>query len=100
MTLGILGTKLGMTQIFDGETGAAIPVTVVKAGPCRVTQVKTQETDGYVAIQIGYGELKDKKTETKHKRRKRSQQIFNQPRGRTPQKSRCTTSKAFERISS
>lgn len=61
MTLGILGTKLGMTQIFDMETGLAIPVTVVQAGPCKVTQVKTQETDGYVAVQIGYGELKDKK---------------------------------------
>lgn len=61
MTLGILGTKLGMTQIFDAETGLAIPVTVVQAGPCKVTQIKTKETDGYVAIQIGYGELKDKK---------------------------------------
>lgn len=61
MTLGILGTKLGMTQIFEAETGKAIPVTVVQAGPCRVTQIKTKENDGYVAIQIGYGELKDKK---------------------------------------
>ena len=61
MTLGILGTKLGMTQIFHSKTGVAIPVTVVQAGPCKVTQIKTKDTDGYTAIQIGYGELKDRK---------------------------------------
>lgn len=60
MSLGILGTKLGMTQIFDSETGLAIPVTVVQAGPCTVTQVKTESTDGYNAIQIGYKEVKEK----------------------------------------
>lgn len=60
MSLGILGTKLGMTQIFDGESGAAIPVTVVQAGPCTVTQIKTAETDGYTSVQIGYGEVKEK----------------------------------------
>lgn len=60
MSLGILGTKLGMTQVFDPETGAAIPVTVVQAGPCTVTQVKTSETDGYVSVQIGYGAVKEK----------------------------------------
>ena len=60
MAVGILGTKLGMTQIFDQETGLAIPVTVVEAGPCTVTQVKTSETDGYSAIQIGYGQVKEK----------------------------------------
>ncbi|GCL34963.1 MAG: 50S ribosomal protein L3 [Sphaerospermopsis kisseleviana] len=59
MSVGILGTKLGMTQIFD-EAGVAIPVTVIKAGPCTVTQVKTQQTDGYSAIQVGYGEVKPK----------------------------------------
>lgn len=59
MSVGILGTKLGMTQVFDDE-GRAIPVTVVQAGPCTVTQVKTQETDGYSAIQIGYGEVAQK----------------------------------------
>lgn len=53
----ILGTKLGMTQIFD-EASRAIPVTVVKAGPVHVTQVKTMKTDGYNAIQIAYGEAK------------------------------------------
>jgi large subunit ribosomal protein L3 len=59
VSVGILGTKLGMTQIFD-EAGVAIPVTVIKAGPCTVTQVKTQQTDGYSAIQVGYGEVKPK----------------------------------------
>ena len=53
----ILGQKLGMTQVFDDEA-RAIPVTVVKAGPVHVVQIKTMETDGYDAIQISYGELK------------------------------------------
>ncbi|MBF2018609.1 MAG: 50S ribosomal protein L3 [Hydrococcus sp. C42_A2020_068] len=60
MALGILGTKLGMTQIFDQETGIAIPVTVVQAGPCPITQIKTPETDGYNSIQVGYQEVKEK----------------------------------------
>src|ERR671917_2649140 len=51
---GILGRKIGMTQVFD-ENGRAIPVTVVEAGPCRVAQVKTPETDGYTAIQLAFG---------------------------------------------
>jgi len=59
VAVGILGTKLGMTQIFD-ETGKAVPVTVVQAGPCTVTQVKTPQTDGYSAIQVGYGETTTK----------------------------------------
>ncbi len=59
MAVGILGTKLGMTQVFD-EAGKAIPVTVVQAGPCTVTQIKTKQTDGYSAIQVGYGEVKPK----------------------------------------
>lgn len=50
----LLGTKIGMTQIL-GEDGATIPVTLIQAGPCTVTQVKTVETDGYAAVQIGYG---------------------------------------------
>jgi len=53
VTLGILGKKVGMTQIFDGD-GRAIPVTVVQAGPCPVTQLKTKATDGYSAIQLGF----------------------------------------------
>lgn len=59
MSVGILGTKLGMTQVFD-ETGKAIPVTVIHAGPCTITQVKTDATDGYVAIQLGYQEVSQK----------------------------------------
>ena len=60
VSIGILGTKVGMTQVFDRETGNAIPVTVVQAGPCVVTQIKTKETDGYSSIQVGYGEVKEK----------------------------------------
>ncbi len=55
-----LGKKLGMTQIFS-EEGAAIPVTVIEAGPMVVTQIKTEETDGYNAVQIGFGEIKEHK---------------------------------------
>ena len=54
---GILGRKIGMTQVFD-EAGRAVPVTVVEAGPCRVAQVKTPETDGYTAIQLAFGAAK------------------------------------------
>ncbi|ELR98836.1 50S ribosomal protein L3 [Gloeocapsa sp. PCC 73106] len=60
MSIGILGTKLGMTQIFDQEAGTAIPVTVVQAGPCKVTLIKTKLTDGYDSIQLGYQEVKEK----------------------------------------
>ena len=57
---GILGTKLGMTQIFD-EENRVVPVTVVEAGPCVVTQIRAAETDGYSAIQIAYGEIDPRK---------------------------------------
>ncbi|KQB87376.1 50S ribosomal protein L3 [Corynebacterium lowii] len=57
---GILGTKLGMTQVFD-EQNRVVPVTVVEAGPCVVTQIRTIETDGYNAIQIAYGEIDPRK---------------------------------------
>jgi len=59
MKKAILGTKIGMTQIFD-EDGKVIPVTVILAGPCTVVQKKTVETDGYDAIQVGYGDVKEK----------------------------------------
>jgi large subunit ribosomal protein L3 len=59
VSVGILGTKLGMTQVFD-EVGKAIPVTVVQAGPCTITQIKTKQTDGYEAIQVGFKEVKPK----------------------------------------
>ena len=55
----ILGTKVGMTQIF-AEDGALIPVTVIQAGPCFVTQIKTVENDGYSAVQVGFVDMKDK----------------------------------------
>ena len=55
----ILGKKVGMTQIFD-ENGVVIPVTVIEAGPCVVAQVKTLENDGYEAVQLGFGEIKEK----------------------------------------
>ena len=60
MKKAILGTKVGMTQIF-GENGELIPVTVVLAGPCTVVQKKTTETDGYEAVQVGFGDVKEKK---------------------------------------
>ena len=57
MIQGFLGKKIGMTQIFR-EDGRVVPVTVISAGPCVVTQIKTKETDGYEAVQLGYGEVK------------------------------------------
>jgi large subunit ribosomal protein L3 len=57
---GILGTKLGMTQVFN-ETGQVVPVTVVQAGPCVVTAVRTPDNDGYSAVQIGFGEINPRK---------------------------------------
>ena len=60
MKKAIIGKKVGMTQIFD-ESGKVIPVTVVEAGPCVVTQKKTVETDGYTAVQLGFGDVADKK---------------------------------------
>ena len=55
---GIIGRKLGMTQIFE-ENGTVVPVTVIEAGPCPVVQVRTQEKDGYAAVQLGFGKQKD-----------------------------------------
>jgi len=59
VSVGLLGNKIGMTQIFD-ESGNIIPVTILKVGPCIVTQIKTQLKDGYNAIQIGYGNISSK----------------------------------------
>jgi len=59
VSIGLLGNKIGMTQIFD-EFGNIIPVTILKAGPCIVTQIKTNLRDGYNAIQIGYGNVSNK----------------------------------------
>lgn len=84
---GLLGIKLGMTQVFD-EQGVVTPVTIVQAGPCFVTQVKTQDTDGYTAIQVGFGEVSEKrltngqkghlgllKTDKNHPQRKKNKGI-------------------------
>lgn len=60
MIKGILGEKIGMTQIYSDD-GRAIPVTVVKAGPCKVVQIKTAEKDGYEAVQLGFDKIKEKK---------------------------------------
>lgn len=57
----ILGRKVGMTQVFDPESGRATPVTVIKAGPCWVTAVKTREADGYDAVQLGFEEVPERK---------------------------------------
>ncbi len=59
MSIGILGKKLGMSQFFDDQ-GRAVPVTLIEAGPCRVTQLKTSETDGYSAVQLGFGTSREK----------------------------------------
>nr|AQX45129.1 50S ribosomal protein L3 [Paulinella micropora] len=59
MSIGILGKKLGMSQFFDKE-GRSVPVTLIEAGPCRITQLKSTETDGYTAVQIGFGEIREK----------------------------------------
>ena len=70
MTKGILGRKVGMTQVFDPETGVATPVTVIEAGPCKVLQIRTAEKDGYSAVQLGY---EDKKRPAKEQRSRQSQ---------------------------
>jgi large subunit ribosomal protein L3 len=58
---GIIGTKIGMTQLFDQESGVVTPVTVIEAGPCPVVQVRTPDADGYTALQLAYGEVKERK---------------------------------------
>jgi large subunit ribosomal protein L3 len=61
MAKGILGKKLGMTQVFDDETGVVTSVTVIEAGPCPVVQVKTNEIDGYEAVQLAFDSVKERK---------------------------------------
>src|SRR5215475_1635504 len=60
MLKGLIGKKIGMTQIFD-EQGVAYTVTIIEAGPCYVTQVRSQQRDGYTAVQLGFGEIHPKK---------------------------------------
>lgn len=84
---GLLGIKVGMAQVFD-EKGVVTPVTIVQAGPCYVTQVKSDNTDGYNAIQVGFGEISEKrltqgqkghlgilKADKKHSQRKKSKNV-------------------------
>jgi large subunit ribosomal protein L3 len=61
MAKGILGRKLGMTQVFDAESGGVTPVTVIAAGPCPVVQVKTRDTDGYDAVQLAFDAVPERK---------------------------------------
>ena len=61
MVNGIIGRKVGMTQVFE-DSGQAVPVTVIQAGPCPIVQLKTQEKDGYQAVQLGFGEQKESRT--------------------------------------
>jgi large subunit ribosomal protein L3 len=61
MSKGIIGTKLGMTQLFDQESGRVTPVTVIEAGPCPVVAVRTPEADGYTAVQLAFRPVKEKK---------------------------------------
>jgi large subunit ribosomal protein L3 len=94
MGLGILGTKLGMTQIFD-EAGFAIPVTVIKAGPCIVTQIKSVAREGYSAIQIGYGQVASKnltKPELGHLQKSESPPLKHLKEYRVPSDSNIKTS--------
>ena len=77
MAKGILGRKVGMTQVFDPETGVVTPVTVIEAGPCKVLQVRTPEIDGYSAVQLGFGE----KTRPAKDRRSRQSQASRAERG-------------------
>ena len=74
MKKAIIGKKVGMTQIFD-EKGKVIPVTVIEAGPCVVAQVKTTENDGYNAVQLGFGEVKEKHINNNHIEAKIRQQL-------------------------
>ena len=82
MTIGILGRKVGMTQIFD-EAGKAIPVTVIEAGPCNVLQIRDDESDGYQAVQLGF---LDKKRPQDGRSRTRSSQARRSERGHVSSK--------------
>ena len=81
MSKGILGRKIGMTQVYDPETGVATPVTVIEAGPCTVLQVRTKEKDGYEAVQLGFLDKsrpqKDKRTRASKARRSERGHVAN-----------------------
>ena len=78
MAKGILGRKVGMTQVFDPETGVATPVTVIEAGPCKVLQLRNEDADGYTAVQLGFD---DKKRPQDGRPRSRSSQASRAERG-------------------
>ncbi len=80
MVKGLIGKKVGMTQVFS-EDGAVIPVTVIQAGPCWVTQVKTSETDGYLAVQLGFEEVAAGITDERQKSRKIERRLTKAARG-------------------
>jgi large subunit ribosomal protein L3 len=80
MVKGIIGKKIGMTQVFD-EDGVAIPVTVIQAGPCWVTQVKTDDRDGYTAIQMGFEEIAADVSDEKARERKVERRLSKPERG-------------------
>ena len=75
MNIGLLGNKIGMTQIFD-ESGKIIPVTILKVGPCVITQIKTEKIDGYKAIQIGYSNISIGRCKLNFKIRNNSSGVF------------------------
>ena len=78
MSKGILGRKVGMTQVYDPELGVVTPVTVIEAGPCTVLQLRTEEKDGYTAVQLGYG---DKARPAEGRPRSRSSKARRSERG-------------------
>ncbi len=80
MIKGIIGKKIGMTQVFD-EDGAVIPVTVIQAGPCWVTQVKTEERDGYAAVQLGFEEVAADVDDERDRARKVERRLSKPERG-------------------
>ncbi|MBN1427912.1 MAG: 50S ribosomal protein L3 [Anaerolineae bacterium] len=80
MIKGIIGKKVGMTQVFD-QNGAVIPVTVIKAGPCWITQIKTVDTDGYSAVQLGFEEIAADIADEKTRERKIERRLKKPMRG-------------------
>jgi large subunit ribosomal protein L3 len=80
MIKGIIGKKVGMTQVFD-ERGAAVPVTVIRAGPCWITQIKTEQSDGYIAVQMGYEVVASEEPDESKRQRKVERRISKPERG-------------------
>lgn len=93
MTKGILGRKVGMTQVFDPDSGKAIPVTVIEAGPCQVLHLRTSEQDGYEAVQLGF---LDKKRPAEGRPRRRKSQARRSERGHVTSRLNSKRSKKRE----